>query len=166
MVRQIFDEIIKQNELTPEAWKKVKIKVTHKKGDVENVGNYRPICSLPTLYELFSTILYGRLYPRLDQEQAQDQAGFRSSYQTTDHLATYRMIEQKYHEWGIKMWIATIDFTKAFDSITHKSIWKALKSCGIEHDYISLLKKIYKDQKASYRRREQHVRDQERKQTG
>ena len=47
------------------------------------------------------------------------------------------------------MWIATIDFTKAFDSITHKSIWKALKSCGINHEYISPLKKFYKDQKAS-----------------
>ena len=46
------------------------------------------------------------------------------------------------------MWTATIDFTKAFDSITHKSIWKALKSCGIEHDHISLLKKLYRDQKA------------------
>ena len=68
MVRQIFNEIIKQNEFTPEAWKKVKIKVLHKKDDVENVGNYRPICSLPALYKLFSTILYGRLYPRLDQE--------------------------------------------------------------------------------------------------
>ena len=149
MVRQIFNEIIKQNEFTPESWKKVKIKVLHKKGDVENVGNYRPICSLPTLYKLFSTILYGRLYPRLDQEQAEDQAGFRSSYQTTDHFATNRMIEQKCHEWRIKMWIATIDFTKAFDSITHKSIWKALNSCGSNHEYISLLKKIYKDQKAS-----------------
>ena len=47
------------------------------------------------------------------------------------------------------MWTATIDFTKAFDSITHKSIWKVLKSCGINHEYISLLKKIYKDQKGS-----------------
>ena len=57
--------------------------------------------------------------------------------------------EQKCHEWGIKMWIATIDFTKASDSITHKSIWKALNSCGINHEYISLLKKTYKDHKAS-----------------
>ena len=47
------------------------------------------------------------------------------------------------------MWTATIDFMKAFDSITHKSIWNALKSCGIEHDYISLLKKLYRDQKAT-----------------
>ena len=28
-------------------------------------------------------------------------------------------------------------------------IWKALNSCGINHEYISLLKKIHKDQKAS-----------------
>ena len=47
------------------------------------------------------------------------------------------------------MCIATIDFTKAVDSITHKSIWKALKSSGINHEYISLMEKIYKDQKAS-----------------
>ena len=90
MVRQIFKEIIRQNEFTPEAWKKVKIKVLHKKGNEENVGNNRPICSLPALYKLFSTIL--------DQEQAEHQAGFRSSYQTTDHLATYWMIEQKCHK--------------------------------------------------------------------
>ena len=126
MVRQIFNEIIKQNEFTLDAWNKVKIKVSHKKGDVEDVGNYRPICSLPALYKLISTTLYGRLYPRLHQEQAEDQAAFRSSHQTTDHLATNRM------------WIATIAFTKASDSITHKSIWKALKSCGINHEYISL----------------------------
>ena len=35
------------------------------------------------------------------------------------------------------------------ESISHKSIWEALKSCNIEHHYISLLKKQYRDQKAS-----------------
>ena len=92
MMRQIFNEVIKRNNFTPEEWKKVKIKVIYKKGDVEDVSNYRPICSLPAMYKLFSTILYGRLYPMLDQSQAEDQAGFRKTYQTTDHLATYRMI--------------------------------------------------------------------------
>ena len=149
MVRQLFNEIIKRNHFTPEEWKKVKIKVIYKKGDVENVSNYRPICSLPALYKLFSTILYGRLYPMLDQKQAEDQAGFRKTYQTTDHLATFRLIEQKCHEWGIKMWTATVDFAKAFDSITHNSIWDALKSCNVHHEYVSLLRKIYNDQNAS-----------------
>ena len=82
MVRQIFNEIVKQNEFTPEAWRRVRIKVIHKKGDVENVGNCRPMCSLPALYKLFTTILYSSLHPRLDQTQAEDQAGFRSSHTT------------------------------------------------------------------------------------
>ena len=47
------------------------------------------------------------------------------------------------------MWTATVDLTKASDSIAPKSIWDALKYCNIEHGYISLLKKIYRDQKAS-----------------
>ena len=120
-MRQIFNETIKRNEFTHEDCKKVTTKVIHMKRDVENVSNYLPICSLLALYKLFSTILYGRLYPVLDQKQAEDQAGFRKSYQTTDHLATYRLIEQECYEWGTKMWTATVDFTKAFDSITHKS---------------------------------------------
>ena len=66
MMRQIFNEVIKRNNFTPEEWKKVKIKVIYKKGDVEDVSNYRPICSLPSMYKLFSTIMYGRFFPMLD----------------------------------------------------------------------------------------------------
>ena len=102
-VRQIFNEILKRKEFMSEDWKKVTIKVIYKKGDVEDVSNYRPICLLPSMYKLFSTIMYGRLFSMLDQYQAEDQAGFRKTYQTTDHLATYRMLEQKCQEWGIKM---------------------------------------------------------------
>ena len=47
------------------------------------------------------------------------------------------------------MWVATIDIMKAFDSITHNSIGDALKTCGNEHEYINLLKRLYKNQKAA-----------------
>ena len=47
------------------------------------------------------------------------------------------------------MWTTTVDFTKAFDFISHKSIWEALKSCNVDHEYVSLLRKIYRHQKAS-----------------
>ena len=47
------------------------------------------------------------------------------------------------------MWTATVDFTKAFDSISHNSIWEALISCNVDHEYVSHVRKIYKDQKAS-----------------
>ena len=106
------------------------------KGNVEEVGNYRPICTLPALYKLFSRIIYNRLYSRLDQAQSEDQGGFRRSYQTLDHLATYRLLEQKCQEWCIKIWVATVDFIKAFDSMCHQSLWASLEKCGIESHYM------------------------------
>ena len=47
------------------------------------------------------------------------------------------------------MWIATVDFQKAFDTIRHKALWTALAQFGIEPHYISLLKRLYTDQKAT-----------------
>ena len=59
------------------------------------------------------------------------------------------MIEQKGQEWRVKMWIATIDIMMASGSIGHNSVWNTLKTCGIEQEYISLLKRLYKDQKTT-----------------
>ena len=87
-------------------------------------------------------------FPRLDQMQPEDQGGFYLSYQTLDRLATYKFIEQKCKECGVKMWLATIDFMHAFDSTSHNSIWKALGTFGIEQHHISLLRRLYTDKKA------------------
>ena len=45
--------------------------------------------------------------------------------------------------------VAAIDFLKAFDSITPNSICDALKTCGIEHEYINFFKRLYKNLKAT-----------------
>ena len=38
---------------------------------------------------------------------------------------------------------------KAFDSTGHRSLWNALEQCGIETQYVSLLKRLYERQKRS-----------------
>ena len=148
-MRQIFNEVPQQRGCTPEAWRRKRIKVTYKKGDVEEAGNYRPICTLPALYKLFSTLLYNRLYPKLDRGQADNQVGFRRTFQTLDHLATFKLLEQRCREWRIKMWTATVDFAKALDTIKHKALWTALAQFGVESHQISLLKRLHADQKAT-----------------
>ena len=49
------------------------------------------------------------------------------------------------------MWTARIDFTKTFDSISHESIWETLKSCNVDHEYDSLLKKNTETRRLRYR---------------
>ena len=83
----------------------------HKKGDREDAGNYRPVCGLPILYKLFATVLYARLAPGLHRIQLPDQAGFRPNHRCEDHLMVYRVLEQRCREWGVPLYISTIDFT-------------------------------------------------------
>ena len=71
-MRQIFNEIVQEEECTPQTWRRIRMKVIHKMGDVEDAGNYRPICSLPVLYKLFATASYARLAPSLDKCQPPD----------------------------------------------------------------------------------------------
>ena len=47
------------------------------------------------------------------------------------------------------MWVATVDFMKAFDSIKHQSLWKAFKQCGIESQDISFLRRLFAEQKGT-----------------
>ena len=41
MIRQIFNEVLKQEDCTPETWRRIRRKVIFKSGNVEEVGDYR-----------------------------------------------------------------------------------------------------------------------------
>lgn len=46
------------------------------------------------------------------------------------------------------VYIAFIDFCKAFDSIIHETIWTSLQEQGVEEKYINIFKSIYNKSKA------------------
>ena len=141
-----FNSIIEPSMPTPETWRKTIIKVLYKSGDSKLPQNYRPIASIPILYKLFSRLLYNRLEKILDPEQHMDQAGFRKGRSTVDHLFTIVMIQEISDEWKVPIWTCAIDFKKAFDSVTHRSLWRSLSKQGVPDGYIYLLDKLYTDQ--------------------
>jgi hypothetical protein len=51
---------------------------------------------------------------------------------------------EKCNEFNKTIFIAFIDYQKAFDSLEHPYIWKALKDQGIDVNYIRIVKKIYR----------------------
>ena len=148
-IRNIFNDSARKNDFTPNSWRKIRIQVIHKKGNREDPGNYRPICGLPILYKSFATVLYARLAPGLHKVQPPDQAGFRPNHRCEDHLTVYRILEQRCREWGVPVYISTIDFTKAFDSTKHSAIWNSLRYYGVKPAYVTLLQKPYKRQEGT-----------------
>ena len=98
-----------------------------------------PFVRSPLLYKLFTHLFFERLVPTLDANQSADQAGFRLGNSTRDHFFTFQQLRQRATEWHQPLWVATIDFEKALDTVEHSSVWKALREQRIEEPYIQLL---------------------------
>ena len=69
-VKQItfFNQILETKKI-PVEWKEAKMIILHKRGDMRDIKNYRPICLLFHMYKLFTQILQKRMRKVLDQNQ-------------------------------------------------------------------------------------------------
>ncbi|CAH2268874.1 jg21145 [Pararge aegeria aegeria] len=113
---ELFNLILQKSE-TPTQWSESNIILLYKKGDPKDIGNYRPISLLPTLYKLFSTIINARISPTIGARQPVEQAGFRKAFSTIDHIHTLELIIEKYQEHQRPLYLAFIDYQKAFDTL-------------------------------------------------
>ena len=139
-IADIFTSILKPGESIPPAWKSSSIRVLFKKGDPRLPENYRPVCIIPIIYKIFSKVICERIKDVLLKEQSWDQAGFRPGFSCDDH--------EECNEFNIPLWVAAIDFSKAFDSISHRSIFEALQKQGVPAACLDILARLYKDQHA------------------
>ena len=80
-----------------------------------------------------------------------DQAGFREGFSCEDHLFTITLLAEKSNEFNLPLWVAAIDFTKAFDSISHRSIFEALRAHEVPSAYVDVLSRLYQQQTAKVR---------------
>lgn len=142
IITNLFNIIIKEQSV-PEQWTKSNIILLYKKGDPKDIENYRPISLLPSLYKLFSQCILSRISTIIDSNQSEEQAGFRRGFSTVDHIQTLESVIEKYKEFQRPLYLAFIDYQKAFDSISHNSIWEALKVNNIDGTYCNLIKNIY-----------------------
>lgn len=139
----LFNMCLGRNEI-PKEWDDAIIILIYKKGDKADLNNYRPISLLSQIYKLFTSILTSRLEKKLDFYQPKEQAGFRKGFGTTDHLQTMRLLIEKTTEYKMPIWLAFVDYQKAFDSIETWAILKSLKNARIDYRYTDIIETIYK----------------------
>ena len=70
-----FTELLQGRLAYPAKWKQAKLAVIYKSGDQHNVKNYRPITIIPVMAKLFSTVLYARIAPLIEDRLAEEQYG-------------------------------------------------------------------------------------------
>ena len=68
-----------------------------------------------------------------------------------DQIANIRWIMEKARESQKNIYFCLIDYTKVFDSVDHKKLWKILQQMGISDHQTCLLRNLCADQKATVR---------------
>ena len=141
----LFNKMI-ESGTTEGSWRNIMFHMIAKSGDLSLTTNYRPIAILPVLYRIFSRMFYWRLRDKLDMFQADDQAGFRAGIRIEDAICTAESLLSASSEFGLDLWICSLDLKKAFDRIEHFSIFSALCDQAASDPEIALLFDLYRDQ--------------------
>ena len=106
---KLFNQI-SETKTIPAEWKEAKMIILHKRGDMRDIKNYRPISLLSHMYKLFTQTLQKRMEKVLDENQPREQAGLRNGYSTADHLQTINQLIEKCNEFNRPLCIGYIDY--------------------------------------------------------
>jgi hypothetical protein len=111
----VFNICIKYEQI-PDAWKKSVTVLIYKKGDPNDINNWRPIAILRTIYKLFAGVLAKRITTWLDNYAvlAPAQKGFLPHNGVFEHNYTLRRMFDKARTEKGEFITAWIDFSNAF----------------------------------------------------
>ena len=124
----------------PEKLKLAKVIPIHKKGDLDNCNNYRPISLLPTISKIVEKILLKQLYTHFQTNNLlfPHQYGFRKQ-RSTEHAALEfvdrLLIDIDQNKTPISIFL---DLSKAFDCLQHPILLKKLQYYGITGNSLDL----------------------------
>jgi hypothetical protein len=133
------------NSLFPTEWTKAIIIPIFKKGDTNKPDNYRGISLLSVLSKMYTYILNNRLtlWTESYEKITDAQAGFRKGRSTIDHIFTLNAAIERQMSKNSKLYVAFIDFRKAYDSVDRKVLWKILVKSGVSSKMIKAIQSMY-----------------------
>ena len=129
--------------LYPDIWKLANVTPIHKKGDKQNIKNYRPISLLPICGKMFEKIIFKNLYNFLIANNliTKNQSGFRPGDSTVNQLLYFidEVITSFDSLDSLETRAIFLDISKAFDKVWHDGLIFKLEQNGISGPLIKLL---------------------------
>lgn len=146
----LFTQSLNQG-IFPSLFKKAVVVPLHKKGNTEEMGNYRQISILNTFSKIFEKIVYNRLIQFFNKHKifSKNQHGFtanRSVESATNQLLNhiYSNIDE-----GNLVVSLLFDLSIAFDSIDRGFLWEKLSNIGVRGHILKWLKSYLTGRKIS-----------------
>ena len=151
MLLALFNRILSTGQF-PASWSHALLLPLHKKGSYSDPNNYRGISLLSVVSKIFTKILCTRLTAWAEGSGLlyEEQAGFRKGRSTVDQIFALQAVTQKYlsRRRG-RFYVIFVDFSKAFDTISHKHLWHRLMNIGVHGNFLNVLRAMYSQLKTS-----------------
>ena len=148
-----FFNLLFDKSIFPLDWSLSILQPLHKKGPVSDPDNYRGISLLNVCSKIYSGILNRRLndWLEINDVLGEEQAGYRRSRSSLEQIFVLYSIVNKQLVKHKKLYVAFIDFKKAFDCVSREKLWPILRKNGISLKMLKALKSMYQVVKTKVR---------------
>jgi len=134
-----------KHQVLPEQWKLSYLSMIHKGGDPNEVVNYRPITLGNTAYKIFMNVVRCRMELICEESNlmSPSQGGFTKGQSCADKIYTLLNLRKIQKEKQEHIHLCYIDFSKAYDTVSHQLLLKFLKHWGFPPYILKILKEVY-----------------------
>ena len=143
----------------PDEWKIQEFVVLFKTGDQKLCSNYRTIALISHTSKILLVIIVNRMKQKLEQEQPEDQAAYRKGRGTRDMLVCLQVLLEKVIAMDQQAFIMFIDYSKAFDSVSHNKLFSIFLDMGFPKHLVTLIQSLYVNQRAKIRWDGEHTEE-------
>lgn len=137
----------------PDGWTEGIIIPLFKKGNENDVNNFRGITLVSCLSKVFTAVLNNRInnwcekYSKISDAQF----GFRKGFSTVDAVFTLHSLIDHMLNNGKRLYCAFVDLKKAFDSVYRNALWLKLYKLGINGKMLRIIRALYDSVKCCIR---------------
>ena len=130
-------------EAVPDDLLRARVKLLFKKGDSTDISNFRPIALTSVVQKTITRIILKRIENTLNEHESNTQTGFRSGYSVLDNLQCLQQVLEKSREYRVPLYLAFVDFKKAFDCVEWGAVWTQMATSGVHPTLIKMLMTMY-----------------------
>jgi hypothetical protein len=141
---KLFNGLLALGSIPP-SWLATAIRPVPKTAEPSTLNDTRPIAVGSSIPKLFAATFNARLvhWAEARNKRAPQQAGFRPRMSTTHHLFALRHMIDWHRSAGEPLYMAFVDFSKAYDSVNRTLLWHKLEHLGVRGAFLKTLQGLY-----------------------